>query len=120
MRMIIKVFKLHNHQSWINIVVEILLFTFIALMYLHGKHYPTCLCIFPDEILDLQYCISVRTEDIRTRCEEHKDKIEFTDTIEIEGSSLFYNNTERNHIPLENPIITSFEKRLFLLQHYNS
>jgi len=110
-----------HHRSWRDMVVIILLFSFIALMYIHGKHYPQCFCIFPDEVLDLQGCIAPgRIEDIRTISAEHTDKIEFVSVIELEISSLFGIDYIRNHILLEYPIINSFKNRLFLLQHYNS
>lgn len=120
MHMKIPLFKIH-HRSWRYMAVIILLCIFIALMYIHGKHYPQCFCIFPDEVLDLQGCITtVCIDDIRTLSVENTDRIEFDSLIELELSSFFGFDYIKNHIPLEYPIIKSFKNRLFLLQHYNS
>ena len=116
----ISLLKIH-HRSWRDIVVIILLFAFIALMYIHGKHYPQCICIFPDEVLDLQGCNApVRIEDIRTISAEQTEKMEFVSAIELEVFSSFSFYHINDHFPLEYPIIKSFRNRLFLLQHYNS
>jgi len=110
-----------HHLSWHEMFVIILFFIFVALMYIHGIHYPQCFCIFPDEVLDLQGCIApVRIEDIRTLSVENTDEIEFDSLIQLELSSFFGFDHIKNHIPIEYTIIKSFENRLFLLQHFNS
>jgi hypothetical protein len=114
-------FKMRKQKLWIKAGIKILMCLLIALMYLDGEHYPQCMCIFPDEILDLPCSISPQfIEDEIDILFEKKANQRFIDSEEIQLFSIWSFFSTKNNSLIESLLLQGFKKRLFLLQHYNS
>ena len=114
-------FKMTKQKLFIKAGIKILMCIFIALMYLDGEHYPQCMCLFPDEILDLPCSISPQyIEDEIDILIEKKDNQRFINLEEIQLFSIWSFFSTKDNSLIESLLLQGFKKRLFLLQHYNS
>ncbi len=99
-----------------------LICVFVALLYIHGENYALCKSIYPDEILDLPCSIfPFRSEAEKIICSEIRDDRQFISSVEIQISSAYrvYSEKASFHF-LELTHVKDLEKRLSILQRYNS
>jgi hypothetical protein len=93
----------------------------IAIAYLHGDAYIHCGSFYPDEIMDLQCPIltsrSRIEEDI---CLESRDNNKFITSFCKQILNMHSVCIANDSLFIEYSNLTDFEKRLFMLQHYNS
>jgi len=113
-------FALHHQTIWYGRIVKIIICLLIVLMYLDGGHYSQCICIFPDDILDLPCSLSpYRIEEERNVRHENGETIccsPFVMYMDIPLKITWAKATWlRESFPAQ-----LFEKRLFSLKHYNS
>ncbi|MGA1839353.1 MAG: hypothetical protein ACMUIU_01905 [bacterium] len=115
-----------KRNLWIKTGIKILMFLLVALMYLDGLHYPQCMCIFPDEILDLSFSFLPYQVEIEKGilCEESNEQT-FNLVREIQifsvQQTLKIKNNSLNTSLISNEFLVSqgFKKRLSSLQQYN-
>lgn len=119
-------FKIIKRNLWIKSGIKILMCLLVALMYLDGLHYPQCICMFPDEILDFSCSFFPYQVEIEKGifCEETNAQSFFLfgeiqifsiwSVIEIKNNSL-----NKSLILNELLISQGFKKRLSSLQQYN-
>lgn len=113
-------FKMIKSKLWIKTGIKILICFLVALMYLDGEHYPQCMSIIPDEILDLSCSFSPNQIEIEKgiMCKETNNQ-GFIHYIEIKAFFI-WNVFEIKNIFLKESLISQgFKKRLSSLQHYN-
>ena len=117
-RNIMKLSALHINKGhpYQKMIIQILVFVFIFLMYSQADHYPHCLCIFPDEIMDLHACI-MEEQTFHFEC---TDDMRLPSFMELINDSLKMIEDVFPYFLHEDPVIKFFQKRLFLLQHYKS
>jgi hypothetical protein len=113
--------KTHHQNLFFKIMIKILLCLLIMLMYLDGEHYPQCICVFPDEILDLPCSVSSHLmKDEKNILFQEQDKQQFIFLSEIQIFHIDQVLQTKPRVLIESLLIKDFEKRLFLLKHYNS
>jgi len=106
------------HQRVILLLVCLL----VSLQYLQGEHYTQCMCIFPDEILDLPCSLSPLSmiKDEKSLSFEKTDPGQFIISPDLHIDSVFNLSKIKRDLWDESIHIMCFKKRLFILQHYNS
>jgi len=115
---------LHNllHYWLHQRVILLLICLLVSLQYLQGKHYTKCMCIFPDEILDLAcsvFSLKVINDEKRISLEK-TDSRQFIISPDLHISSVFHLSQIKRDFWGESLHIICFKKRLFILQHFNS
>ena len=110
-------------RFWMRQGIMLILICFlIALQYLQGAHYAQCICIFPDEILDLPCSISqLRViDDEKDISLKKTDPKQFIISFNVDRTSDYHTFKTITNSGMETHPMKCFKKRLFILQHYNS
>ena len=86
------------HRRFYAGIVILIVFSICALLYLQGKEYAQCICVFPDEIMDFHFSISSHIghdEQIRP-CTHGSDTPLFLNIVEMCTTSV----RNGSHIPV--------------------
>jgi len=114
-------FKSHKPRQWYHRIVLMLVCILIAILFLHAEDYAYCESIHPDEIMDFQCSIYLsRSKYEETIRYESKGDIQFITSVDIEIFSIHSVCSAIDSFFIESSHLQDFEKRLFLLQRYNS
>lgn len=91
-----------------------------ALIYLHSDHHPLCICIYPDEIMDLPCSISpLASKDEKIVYVNNSDLFRLFSYIEAENNTIYFDKI-RTFFSINYQEFTDCKERLFLLRRYNS
>lgn len=115
-------FKFHRYMHWHNRAVVLLVCIFIIFLYSNGKRYGIYNSMYPHEILDIQNpVLPFCSLDKEVIFPESSDSNYFISSINIEIFSNCRNFlTKASPFFLESEYLKDFERRLLILQRYNS